>query len=359
MEEHETSPHSPLRTQGFSLALYGLIVLGWWAPGHLWGIHYPAFLPLAWGLALLGVAGIFMLLPGPNFTKLLRLAPSWNPVFTLAVVAGMCFLFWFFPLVMDPYGDASFLVPEYPWVHPEVQEDHVEKALSMNFLDPKTGTSTVVGMIYTLSAFFQVSIQQVWSLLDLVAGALFVWLWLRFIQRAQLPRETSVMAGLMGLTAPWLLVFFGHFEVYAFVYLFQLLFWDALSALKDRRSVGRVGWLILVFLLNLKFHVTGWLLFPALVVSMKRQEWTWTQLVKRVVLPFYLLGTGVYFYVTQSAYASRQYSPEDLLSGVFLPLSTVDGPPMDRYDLFSAFHLLDMGNLILSWSLPACLVVAE
>ena len=53
--------------------------------------------------------------------------------------------------------------------------------------------------------------------------------------------------------------------------------------------------------------------------SLQREAWTFAEGVRRVLIPVYLIGTAVYFYGTQSAYSSRKYTPDDLLSGVFLP----------------------------------------
>ena len=201
--------------------------------------------------------GLAVGFPGVSLTRLQQRVPSWNLAFTGMVVVGFSVLIWFFPVVMDPYGDAPYLVPTFPWIHPEVEAKHVDKVLNMDLLDPKIGTSTVVGLVYILSAAFEVSIQVVWRLLDLAAGALFAGVWLSMVHRARLPRSTACVMGVTGLTAPWLLVF-SDISRSTRLSTFSSWFSGTLSGVsKPKRTGVRVGWLLLVFVLNLKVHVTG------------------------------------------------------------------------------------------------------
>ncbi|RMG73621.1 MAG: hypothetical protein D6722_03475 [Bacteroidetes bacterium] len=109
-----------------------------------------------------------------------------------------------------------------------------------------------------------------------------------------------------------------------------------------------------------KFYITsGLLLLPSALVSFRQWRPTsalfsnpevWLQ---RLVLPLGLLGPLVLALLVYPDHSGRQYSSTTLSDALVLPLFAPEGPPLDRYQLFSGYHLWDYAWLLLSWSLPA------
>jgi len=115
----------------------------------------------------------------------------------------------------------------------------------------------------------------------------------------------------------------------------------------------------------MKFHITGVLLLPILGLAIR---YSWEQkhsdaetifslrrIGFRVLLPIVALGTALYIFLESYA-APRSYTDADLLEVLFLPLIAIEEAPMDRYNLFSLYHIWDYLNMFFLWSMPAVIL---
>lgn len=287
------------------------------------------------------------------------LQPGWQ--FLLAILYGL--VFFYLPIVKDVYGDALFLITtDEQEVVTEYHSEVVKGIWNFNLLDTKLSVKTTAGFIVLISYLFQLTAHTAFYWWDAFWGALFVFLWFRTVS-VILPEKSGWkgVAILLGLTSPILLNFYGHFETYAPALTVQLWFVYLLLNYIQRPKKNRIFLLIVAILLAIKFHVTGFFLVPALAIVMGHQYFSsrqkvfgWEQTLKFIIVPLSFLGMMIYFFMGYQS-APRYYNEDisSILRSMFLPISAKEGPPLDRYNLFSAAHFWDYMNLHLFWSLSS------
>lgn len=348
-----------------------------------WKVVLPAIvlfflgnLPPMWGLsslwiadpASMGLVGLLAIICGiwtyrtrnktPWEVQLPKPFEKWGIPLLMALVAGV--LFSGFDMTPDPYGDARFIYKSLDYPVLEWDNKWLSDFFQFHPLDAKGGTNSIYTSVNLISSLFQIPGLQAFKALNLAFGMLFVGLWTHFVFR-HLTRSTDrIHLMLAGLTSTCMLQYFGHFEVYGPPMALALLFFYwVVEVLENKSRLGK--WLLLpVFLLNLKFHITAWLLFPGMALVYLYPYAVKSNLLKKLYqlkgmllgiwLPMLVLATLVYVFVTDSVHGPRSYTEDTLLKVLFLPLDTPEGPPLDQYNLFSQAHLFDFLNIILLWS---------
>ena len=346
--------------------LVGSYLLGMFFPEPFWATHAWSLLPpvLRYGL-LIGALG---LIAGPFWWKTDSLETE-KPFFarptrkylTLGLmgigVGGLCLAF---PIALDFYGDAFFVKQAVEITIPNWDARLLTELLKPNLLDTKSGLVTFYELNNFFTWLFGVQGEQVTPVMEAVLGALFAFIWLSFIDRQLKQRGWKLVWAGVGLTAPFMAAFMGHYETYFLSYT-AILIW--FSALERYFKSQKMGWLIalpFLFLLAVQCHITNWLLFPGLVFVYAYHFREKASLLKRaltpagvsilILLPALVVGLIAYVFIWGNHDGPRQFSTEDFEDTLFLPLWTAEPPPLDRYNLFSGAHILDYFNLMLFWS---------
>lgn len=350
-----------------SLFIFGLYALGLLFPDRFWAFHFPAFLPDAFGGILLAACiafGIYSIYKGLFNTWDVMANAEYENLWKYGVPIAACILFYQFPMYTDIYGDAHFLVPN-PEISLEILDQaYTNKLFSFNLFDPKIGSATTYGLIGTLSYGLGLSVGECFRIVDALSGGLYLFFMISIIQRITANRLHRFLMILIVIGTPLIQVFCGHNEVYAPVYALIAGFWWAVIRYLDNRQFLNLFILALIVVLNIKFHITGWLLVPVLVLVLifnqretkNKKTITWASLLKYMLLPMYGAGILIYVFVTKSTFGRRFYTPDTIYDVLFLPVSSSDPAPLDHYNLFSPAHFFDYFSTWFIWSASAILV---
>ncbi len=354
----------------FGIALVWLLFTGFYFcglffPNTWWATHFIAFIPPLWKWIILILAFLFPLLFFvPNI-----LVQSQFPnekgqnksshliIFGITVIMG--FLFLQFPIVHDNYGEA-YILKEYLYK----TADEIPQIVLDNFfnykLSPWAGQNTVMSLVTFISYYGEINYQQAFVLIDLIFGILFVLMWLYFIRDYLKSQSSKIIMALAGLTAPFLLNYYGHIEINAPALFFNL-FWLVLllSYLKNKSRTKLLA-LVLLLLVCIKFHAIALLFLPAMLLvfllhyfpgfSQKNKLLSWKKVSFFILTPILIIGMIVYFFVFKDHVDSRQLQDTAMeYDRLFLPLLS-PAPPLDNYNMLSFNHIFDYFSEMLLWS---------
>ncbi len=351
-----------------SILFFGFYCIGILYPDDLWGTHYIAFLPPLWKILLLLVSGS-MLLFSIKITNRIS-APIWEikphrffhnlAIILIGILMG--FVFYKFPIVQDNYGNAFALQPFLEERVKEIPADFVENLFSLN-LNPESGRTIVRQLVAFISYTVEITVEESFKWLDIVCGSVFIILWL-FCVRIYL-RENflwQIIMSLAGLTAPLLLIFFGHIETYAPVFLILLTWFIGLLILLKTNRALLLWMLFLLLLLSIRLHPLMYLLIPAWILAFLHHFFHESSFIQHlftpkgillwVYLPVCLAGCILYFFIFEDYKDPRLLQNFNDIDRLFLPLLS-PAPPLDRYNLLSANHIFDFFNIMLLWSPPS------
>ena len=346
-------------------------VLGLVFPEVLWGVHFPLFLPTFFTITLYLLAGGLVLshfIKSERFASLLTKIGELNMKWKLPIIGTvvMGIMFYAFPIYHDVYGDAHFLKPGLENQIVEMTDTLWSYIFSFDFLDPKVGGKTTSGIVAALSYLTGASGKSVFIGFDAVCGMLFVFIWIRLVVEMLTKNIWRIGLSLMGILAPFLFMFYGHIELYALAIVGMMAFLaSAIFYLRRKKKVYL--WLTLVFLiLSLKFHITSFLMVPVAVLVviygrenliLKNVIGDFRQLLKKVVLPIYGIGVALFFYLTNLHGNKRSFTEDTLEDALFIPFSSSEAAPLDRYNLFSGAHLIDYVSQAFIWSSAALFII--
>ncbi|MEM7368929.1 MAG: hypothetical protein AAF587_10060 [Bacteroidota bacterium] len=368
---HSISP-SRIRNSiaGISVIFFSFYVLGTFFPDVWWTSHFLAFVPTSIQIGVLGLAGGLIVYSCFNPDKhsmpsKLQLSSSFRHWLIGLLSLGTGILMYQFPIVQDYYGDAYKVIPHLQQ-HISAIPAGTNEALFSFGLSPWEGHSSILAMVTYLAYVTGISYQQAFHLMDAVCGGLFVLVWLQFVQYYLRQTAWKIIMGLAGCTAPFMLIFWGHIESYAPVFLFFLLWMIGLVVyLQNRRQLMLIG-LVLVWLICLKLHPIALLFLPALALIWVRHyanhlSWfshllTWEGLARWVLAPIFAAGAILYFFVFEDHCDPRSLEETAMaFDRLFLPLISPEAP-LDNYNLLSFNHIFDYFAELLLWSPIALLV---
>lgn len=358
------------RLSGIALAIWFLFLLAGILPEHLWGLHHPVFLPKGLRIALMGGTLLLILFSWrpsfpnflvPNLKRSKSLELLWVPL-VAALLGGI--IFHLFPLLIDPYGDARYIFTQLDGKINNWDAVLLENFLSTDFLDSKIGGDSVSFLAALLAFFTGKTVGETLILLNTACGMVFLFVWFRLTAHVVSDPYGKMISWILGLSSPILLMFAGHYEYYAPVYLFVLTCLYALIRLEQTHQKRYVVYLGLFFLLAIKFHITSYLL----VIPIGLKFWhyqknvdlyfpSWEWIFKYILFPLFVLGLILYFGVLQSYDGPRSFSPDSLEDALLLPLYTKESMLLNQYNLLSWSHIFDYINLILWWSPIAFLIL--
>lgn len=359
------------------------------APDLWWGSHYLAFLPgystaICFGLAigLLLVAALSGKRNSPIAFSLPRIESKWGyRLFAICLATLAATLFHTLAMANDPYGDAFLYFPLLEIEAETLDPDIYGRLFSLDF-EPGQGRRTLLRIMAIVSHFTHLTYREAYLWLGTICGFAYVLSWLLFARTWLHGTANRWLGVILALGTPMVQVYCGHIESYGLVFL--LLSWWVMALLtyinsgvrnddtnreveKGRKRVFGSGWLlVLLWLLGLRFHSFFLLMLPVVGLAMLgkfvRSGSAWAKLLTikgmllGVLLPLSGLGLLAYFFVFKDHADPRDLDDIENIQRLFLPIVPPE-PPLDRYHLFSGWHLFDYLNMVLFWSLPAWLLI--
>lgn len=352
----------------YSLWLIGLLFFSFYVLGNLypelwWGTHFLSFLPKEWQTISFIFAGMFI------FIGLLPIRPLKLPasipgrssngmiwIVSLTLLIGL--LIHLFPMPFDYYGDAYKVLEHLDKKVQNIPSGTHEAVLNPG-ISPWAGHSFVLGLVTYLAYFMGISYKAAFGVMGLLCGTLFVFIWLNFIRVYFEDGSWKIIMSLAGITAPFMLIFFGHIESYAPVFLL-FLSWQILLLNYIKTSKEQYQWILLgLLLICIKFHLVALLFTPAYLIAILHhsnlESWktrfkNWRGISKWILAPIFGLGLFLYFFVFQDHADGRDLHETAMeFDRLFLPIFSPD-PPLNTYNLFSFNHIFDYFNEVLIWS---------
>lgn len=330
-------------------------------PEYWWSTHFLSFLPHIKSITLTIAAGILpFLFLFIKVNKINSYVYQWQKHILIWLLAlFMAFMFYSFPMVHDFYGEAPKL-NEYLHIIPPSIPDGTNQEIFIFSLSPWAGQQTILGIVTYIAYWLQISYREAFYLLDIVCGFFFVLTWLYFIDSWFRSTSQKIILVLAGLTAPFLMNFYGHIEINAPVFLFNLL-WMVLAISFFKKPKSAMLWVLsLLLLVNLKLHAVSLLFLPVLILAFlnvfapnlmkKKHIISWRTLSLFILIPIFLCGAILYFFVFEDYKDPRhiQFTAMEY-DRLFLPLVSPE-PPLDRYNLLSFNHFFDYFSMMLLWS---------
>jgi len=369
MPEQGNTSNKFIKITGIIILCYYLLAS--FFPKAFWGGHHISFFPAIVQIIIFFLAAYFILIypsskEKPLHESILKPLTKLNNWKTQLIISiGFGIIFYAFPIHLDTYGDAAFLFTENDIVVQDLNDYDIDRIVSFNYTNPKLGTETTLSLISWLSFTLEVSSKTIFKLWDSFWGLAFIFLWLRLITRYIKNDSWRMLLVLLGCTGSFLQLYFGHFEIYAPVFTGLLLYFYTLLSFYETLDKKKLIILGFVFLFCLKFHITSLLLLPSFIstlilfyqkdktkISSISPKWV----LKFIFLPIVILGIIIYFY-TGSFSNTRSFTETTWDEVVFLPVSSSEAAPLDRYNLFSLYHIIDFGNMIILWSSAAIFLI--
>ncbi|MCB0395705.1 MAG: hypothetical protein KDD36_03570 [Flavobacteriales bacterium] len=340
-----------------------LYVIGIFFPQQAWGIHFLSFT----GTLPVFVTGIYILLVWLMPVKTLSWrepgVKSWVVPATVSLV--MMALIMAFPIVEDFYGDA-YKFKSYVGVRITEIPDMAKDAMFRLNASPWDGEKTILSGTTYLAYATGWTYGRVFLMLDVLCAVICVLIFGMFVLHFLKghPLKWPVFIAVMTLPMWW--IFFGHMEIYAPVMLVHTAFLLLLVVAFTKCSRRYWGVSVVFYVLAVKMHGTALLYAPALLVTglyvfgkIRAQQLSWKMLGRWVVVPQILGGLILYFFVFGDHRDERRIQHvSEAFERLFLPLFSPP-PPLDHYNLFSGYHILDFMNAAFLWSPFAWVLMAS
>ncbi len=342
--------------------------------GPVWGIHFIAYIPAAVRILLL-VAGGVLLLPGTQRSLYVKVASMFGSpgevqkvrVLLPAIVAGVGFiLFHSFNMKTDIYGDSVNMLKWYG-SNAVFDWSWITDVLNPHLVDNKEALT--VALHRTIAFIFSIPIESSYRIVSELCGALFIFVWLLFVQKIS-SGPLRIVLILLGMFAGSVQVFFGHVENYSFGILTSTLFLIALYYYIEEK-ISTLAF-VLLYLLAFKAHIIAILFLPAVLVALayhyrnalsvgagpKLQSlFTLRAILTVVVLPALVAGLGLYIFLFHSWNEPYALSTGRQFQQTFLPVISLPAP-LDHYSLWSPYHIADFFNVLLLTAAPIVVVLA-
>ena len=334
-------------------------VIGFLFPTTWWSSHFFFLLNTSQWISFIAIALSCLILTYKKpFAALFQ-----NKKLLSSIVLTILFMICFsaFPITTDYYGDAykmhAFLT-KIPNSIPQGAHDNFFQFS----LDPWAGQNTTYSLITYIAYYCNVSYKTAYYIFNTLFGGAFIFTWVYFIFNYIENKGWQFILIISGITAPFLLNFFGHYEVYAIV-LFLTLSWMILALYQIKtKSKLYLGLLFPLLLLCVKFHAISLLLFPAWLaliwIQYKPNSFTWGRLLTFIITPIYIAGTLLYFFYFKDYNDSRSLHNNTAMAfdHVFLPLVPPEAP-LDQYHVLSSAHIFDFFAEGLIWSTVALFII--
>ena len=281
--------------------------------------------------------------------------------FGIAIIMGL--VFYLLPISHDYYGDAPRTLKGWAEEGNDLFPERYATVFNPNIFNAQNGELTVLNGMEWLIKTGHMDASRAFTWMDLVCGGLYIFLMTYFVLDRVKGLLLRIVLLIPVLTAPMLLNFMGRVEVYAPSLVTIPAFLIAADQTVRKRSAIWLGITFLCLFLALKMHSIAFLLVPAFFLiavwvilkdEKKRQRWfNWKTLSLVVLLPVFIAGVLVYFFVFEDHRDPRFFEEGiEPIDRLFLPVFSPD-PPLDKYNLFGFNHLFDYSNNLLMLSSSA------
>ena len=296
-----------------SLIFFSFYILGILFPDLWWTTHWLAFLPPFWKYFFLIVSAFFMLSPWiwpkgftfsqNRFQQFTEQKGKWI-IGIITLLSAI--LMYNFPIKHDYYGDSYKIIQHLGETISSIPEG-TNDAFFRFGLSPWDGHSTILAIVTYIAYFTGITYGKAFLWLDLICGTLFVFVWLTFVRYYLSHAVWRFIMGIAGITAPFMLIYFGHIESYAPVFL-SFMGWLALAMVYIRnQKTSLLWWLIPVLLVCIKLHPVALLFFPAWLllflghysskIPFSSKLTTWRGIAIWFLIPIFSAGAILYFFV--------------------------------------------------------------
>ena len=254
---------------------------------------------------------------------------------------------------VDFYGDA-YKFNLFLNVAPKIMPLEAKEKLFSLAINAWSGEGTVLGAITYIAYFFQVTYKTAFIVFDAFFGGIYIFIWLHFVKSFVTSNIWRFSLILGGVTAPFLLLFFGHIEIYAPIICINLL-WIYIALLATKSNKLRyLVLLVFILLLSIKLHAISVLCIPALALLLwnhfKGVYPSWKQIAGFILVPIFFAGSILYFFVFKDHMDNRSLQETAMaLDHLFLPLFSPKAP-LDNYNLLSFNHIFDFFSMGFLWS---------
>ncbi|HAP68461.1 MAG TPA: hypothetical protein DCR04_01825 [Flavobacteriales bacterium] len=338
-------------------------VLGVFFPEQMWGAHYLSFLPGWLMLALIGfsISGITLIwnstgevLSHSNFeSEKLWERLCWIIPLLAGAFANLT------PIFRDVYGDSYYIAKELEVLVKEWTPEMTAAALNYDPFVPKEGIRTFYSLANFLGYAFEISSATVIKYLQVFLIIVFNWLWLRLVTKSCKGFNTRIVLAVVGFLVPVGLVFHQHYETYALPLTLFMGFVLLLKVFFEKREFIYLVALIVYLIIGLKFHISFWLLSPALILAtlffLSNHQQRLNAILKPktvlwlMVVPGILLVAAIYLW-KGSVNGTRLAPPDNLYDALFVTTFPLEAAPYDRYKLFGFSHICDYFQVLFNWS---------
>ncbi|MBP8073167.1 MAG: hypothetical protein KAY96_00275 [Bacteroidia bacterium] len=355
--------NSPLHTVLLALSVAMLVLLGvaWMYPVHLWGLNFISYAPLIYLLAVLPIA---VALAWPGWSKFKfpsNQIPRW--VWSLVAAVGMWAMFFFYYIDTELYGDALLNIKVLSDGGDWAKRYHVISGSTFNIFTPKNGEQFTFSIVKGLSRLTGLSMWATFRGYASVLGAVWVFIWMQFVQRKIQNKGIQMLAALLGIFSGMTMTFYAMPEVYAPPLLF---FTGYLICLVEFLETGKKKWLVLLFpllLMAIRTHSSGFALAPSLVYALlvaavgekeNLQKWTsWRRAGWMIPAVFLAIGLAGYLTVFKAGDDSVKVIPT---AGNMFLTPFGGSNPDDAYYLFGFWHAWDFVQELLFCSAAGCVI---
>lgn len=332
--------------------IYLVYLLGYLMPEKLWGMHFSAFLERKVAILLLILPlALYALYFYSNKTVVSLQHTIWRLLqYVLPIIAGL--LFFYFSIPDDFYGNArnfymtkNDIVSIYP-------KNTFQELLSLN-ITPGQGREGVKLIVDFISYSFQISITKSFIWLNAICGAVFSMVIIQFINKQIKEPTNRFILFLALILSPMLIIYFGHIETYAPVFLLLLIWLVKYASTIKNSNKTNVLILLLFLIIGVRLHTFHLLLLPSLILLGLKLfadiTFNLKQTFQYIYIPLLLIGLFSYFFLFKDYNDARNLSDFTDIERLFLPILSPEAP-LDKYNLFSFNHLLDFLNIVIFWS---------
>ncbi|WP_459210941.1 tetratricopeptide repeat protein [Aquimarina rhabdastrellae] len=344
-----------------TLLFFSFYLLGFLYPETWWSVHFMRFISPVYQILFLVVILLFLfkffIKEKFNFSLIERIVL--NLKFNILITLVICLTMLLFPMVADFYGDAYKFNKFLHKIPLEIPKETHSRFFSFS-LSPWAGEGTVLAIITYIAYYFQVTYKTSFIIVNAFFGGLFVFTWLQFITNYIKDKKWQIIMVLSGITAPFMLLFYGHIEIYAPV-LFVNLLWGSIAIHYIKTEKKYLLWsLILVSVVSIKLHTIGVLCIPSLgcILWKKTKGYypNWKQVSTFIIAPIFIIGALAYFFIFKDHSDDRNLQSTTMaFDHIFLPLFSPEAP-LDKYSLLSFNHFFDFFSVSLLWS-PIALII--
>jgi hypothetical protein len=361
MNQNSKKHHSNHTSSGLiGLLFFLFFILGYLFPDYWWATHHWGFTNTSTQIILLTLS-LTSFVAHYYYTPLKNIIPfevrsaKWISYFLIVFISIlMGFLFYHFPMVQDFYGEAYKLNSHLGNTLTEIPPKATYHLFRFG-LAPWDGQQTVLSIISYLTYYSQWTYLDVFIVFDSFFGALYIFTWLIFVNKRVKTIHWKLTLGIIGITTPILLNFFGHIEINAPVLWINLL-WITLAINHAIDTPNKKPWILLLLLpIGLKLHPVALLFIPGLFIlftvnSSHLNGISWKKIFSFVLSPIFILGAIAYFFVFEDYNDQRQLQDTAMeFDRLFLPLISPPAP-LDNYNMLSFNHIFDYFSEILLWS---------